>query len=214
MKKRIMMLTVVLALTAGTVAGCGSTQEAETATGVVKEEIPAQEVAADTSKEAEQNTQIANPWVTITEDEAKAACIRLFKVPEGAQVKGWSKNESLADPDTYLGPMIQLDFTMDGMDFTARAQQGADPDADIAGCYYEWTVGPEDVTLANWGEGHMTGKTYRYVGESEFVDLITWYDIEIGISYSLSVSAKDLEGFDIQAVAEQMYEPANEPQIP
>ncbi|WP_292213581.1 hypothetical protein [Butyrivibrio sp.] len=36
--------------------------------------------------------------------------------------------------------------------------------------------------------------------------MITWYDVEIGISYSLSTQDKDLDGFDIQAVAEQMYD--------
>ena len=65
--------------------------------------------------------------------------------------------------------------------------------------------------MANWGEGHMSGKTYRAIDETEYTDLITWYDIEIGIKYSLSVSAPDLDGFDIQAIAEQMYDPDNEP---
>ena len=36
-------------------------------------------------------------------------------------------------------------------------------------------------------------------------DLCTWYDIEIGISYSLSTTAKDLDGFDIQGIVEAMY---------
>jgi hypothetical protein len=67
------------------------------------------------------------------------------------------------------------------------------------------------VTLANWGEGNMPGKMYRSVNDTGYMDLITWYDIEIGIKYSLSVSAPDLDGFDIQAVAEQMYSGDNEP---
>ncbi len=71
-------------------------------------------------------------------------------------------------------------------------------------------MGPEDATLANWGEGHMPGKTYRAINETGYVDMITWYDIEIGIAYSLSVAAADLDGFDIQAVAEQMYNEENE----
>ena len=45
----------------------------------------------------------------------------------------------------------------------------------------------------------------RQKNDAGYVDQITWYDIEVGISYSLSVAAADLDGFDIQAVAEQMY---------
>ena len=57
----------------------------------------------------------------------------------------------------------------------------------------------------------MEGKMYRAINDSGYIDLITWYDVEIGIKYSLSVAAKDLDGFDIQAVAEQMYSDENEP---
>ena len=37
--------------------------------------------------------------------------------------------------------------------------------------------------------------------------------LEIGIKYSLSVAAEDLDGFDIQAIAEQMYCAENEPDV-
>ncbi len=43
------------------------------------------------------------------------------------------------------------------------------------------------------------------------VDLLTWYDYEIGIAYSVSVEADDLDGFDLEAIAEQMYDASNEP---
>lgn len=208
MKKRITILTAVLALTAGIVAGCGSNQ---TAAGTAKTQETAQEATPDASKDtAEQNTQIANPWVEITKEEANQKCTRLFSEPEGAQNVAWSMCESLGDADKGVGPLVQLSFAMDGTEFTARAQQGAAEDADLSGAYYEWTVGPEDVTLANWGGGNMQGKTYRYIGDNETVDLITWYDVEIGIGYSLTASAKDLDGFDIQAIAEQMYDSENE----
>jgi hypothetical protein len=208
MKKRFVMVATVLALTVGTIAGCGGAQEA-TQENVQTESVQETAPAAETENST-QTAEIANPWVDITEEEANELCFRLFKAPEGATVKGWSKCESLADPDKAVGPLVQLSFTMEGTEFVARAQQGASEDADIAGLYYEWTVGPEDVTLANWGGGNMTGKTYRYVGDAEFVDLLTWYDIEIGIAYSLTASDKDLDGFDIQGVVEQMYAGENE----
>ena len=57
----------------------------------------------------------------------------------------------------------------------------------------------------------MKGKYSRHLEDGWTVDLITWYDIEIGIAYSLEVEAEDLDGFDLQAIAEQMYNPDNEP---
>ncbi len=157
---------------------------------------------------------LANPWVEITEEKARELCPRLFKAPEGAREQTWLMCEALGDPANGVEPMVQLSFVLDDMNFTARAQMGVAEDADISGIYTEWTAGPQDVTLANWGEGHMAGKTYRSVNDAGYIDLITWYDVEIGIKYSLSVAAADLDGFDIQAVAEQMYAEENEPVIP
>ena len=148
---------------------------------------------------------MANPWTEITEEEADQLVARLFKAPEGAEDVVWLKCEELGDKSKNLSPMVQLSFTLNGLPFTARAQQGAPEDADIAGLYVDWTVGPEDATLANWGQGKMAGKTYRAMNDTGYVDLITWYDVEIGIAYSLSTAAADLDGFDIQAIAEQMY---------
>ena len=211
MKRRFVVLTTVLALSAGVIAGCGNSQDtsgtAET-NAQTEQAQEAVEVTDASGEEKEQTVGLANPWVDITEEQAKENCLRLFKAPDGAQVQGWSMCEDLGDPDKGIMPLVQLSFMLDDMNFTARAQQGAAEDTDIAGNYVEWTVGPEEVNLANWG---WTGKTYRSVNDTGYVDMITWYDQEIGISYSLSVAAKDLDGFDIQAVAEQMYAVENEP---
>ena len=193
--------------------GCSSVPgSSETAPEVVAEEIeaPAAEDAnetettentEDTSKETSENaeTQIANPWKEITEEEAGKHTTRMFKVPDGAQNVTWSMNDS----ENKENPLIQVNFTLDGLDFTARTQYGAPEYADISGMYYEWTA-KDEGKLGGWGSGNMDAKFFRYVGD-ECADLCTWYDIEIGIAYSLSTTAKDLDGFDIQAVAEAMY---------
>ena len=209
MKRRLIVLLTALTLTAGLIAGCGSSEGAADAEAI-PEEVAQESDNAANADASEAVVGMANPWVTITEDEAKELCLRLFKAPEGAQVQEWLKCEDLGDPDKGIGPLVQLSFELDGMEFTARAQQGASQDADIAGNYVEWTVGPEEVTLANWGGDNMTGETYRAITDTGYVDMITWYDTEIGISYSLSVAAADLDGFDIQAIAEQMYNEENE----
>ncbi len=233
MRNKIVAMIGVCVLALGSLAACGTTDEVSTAE--VAEEVAAEEAqteaqdeaapVAETETAAEEATEtteaeeegvvgIAGEWVDITEDEAKELVARLFQAPEGAEVLEWMKCEALADEENSVGPMVQLDFELDDMMFTARAQMGAAEDADIAGLFVdEWTVGPEDVTLANWGEGNMQGKMYRLANESGYVDLITWYDVEIGISYCLTVSGADLDGFDIQAVAEQMYCADNEPVV-
>ena len=147
---------------------------------------------------------MANPWHEITEEEAEASCDRLFKAPEGAENIIWSQMGDTADPINGSFPLLQLDFDLDRLHYTARAQEGTGEDADISGIWYDWTV-VDEVTLANWGDGLMKGKVYRWRTDKETVDLCTWYDIEIGISYTLSTAAPDLDGFDIQAIAEAMY---------
>ena len=205
MKKKIVIVSCICACTLAVLSGCSKKEEKKD-TG---EENPAIEFVEEDNNEV----GMGNPWVNISEEEADKICPRLFKAPQGAGAQEWLKCEALGDPDKGLGPMIQLNFDMDNMNFTARAQQGAAEDADISGIYTEWTAGPENVTLANWGGGNMTGQMYRAVGDTGYIDLITWYDIEIGIKYSLSVAAEDLDGFDIQAVAEQMYSETNEPNV-
>ena len=155
-------------------------------------------------------TKIANPWRDVTEEEAVQNCVRLFRAPEGAENVKWSLMDST---EAGLSPMVQLTFDLDGLSFTARAQQGAAEDADLSGLYYNWMT-TEDTTLANWGEGRMEATVRRTEVDGKALDLCTWYDVEIGIGYTLSVLADDLDGFDIRAVAEAMYDPAHEPEIP
>ncbi len=221
MKRRVLALICATIMAVGTLAGCGNAQEQnnesgqaltveEITTEAANEDASASEDKAEQTETEEQATGLANPWVTTTEEDANANCYRLFKAPEGATNVEWMKCEALGDEEKGIGPLLQLSFNLDGVEFTARAQYGAAEDTDIAGNFVEWTVGPEDTTLANWGEGHMQGKLYRSINESGYLDMITWYDIEIGISYSLTAAAADLEGFDIQAVAEQMYQEMTE----
>ncbi len=199
MKKRMFTILTVLALCISAVSGCGNAAK------------PAGDGGSGEAVKEEEYTRMANPWVDISAEEAHEIVPRLFKVPEGAEDLGWMKCEDLGDPDKGIGPMVQLSFMLDERPFTARAQVGAPEDTDIGGNYVEWTYGPEDVTLANWGGGNMKGKMRRAINDSGYVDELTWYDVEIGILYSLSVAAEDLDGFDIQAVVEQMYDGESEP---
>ena len=179
------------------------------AESTVAEENTEVQEESDT-KEADALVGLANPWQDATYDEAINTVSKLFKAPDGAENVKWSICKTGNDENVIPGSMVQMTFDLDGMSFTAREQVTGDKAEDISGMYYDWTT-TEDITLANWGDGRMAAKYQRYVGDEESVDVCTWYDIEYGASYSLITSAKDLEGFDLQAVAEAIYDPSTQP---
>ena len=78
-----------------------------------------------------------------------------------------------------------------------------DEAVDASGMYYSWTA-EREAQMKNWADGSMTAQLYRAAGEKEYADLCTWYNVETGVSYSLGVTAADLDGFDILAVADAM----------
>ena len=159
--------------------------------------------AAELSQSGE-SAGMANPWREITEAEAKELCPKSFSVPEGAENVVWSAMDPAADPSGTTGALVQLSFDLYGMRFTAREQLTGDKEVDQSGMYYDWTYQMEE-TLKNWADGNMPCHSFRFVGDEGYADLCTWYDAEAGVSYSLSVTAKDLDGFDLLAIAEALH---------
>ena len=145
-----------------------------------------------------ESTQIANPWREITEAEAKEIYPQTFTVPDGAEKAAWRVMESAG-----ASAMLELDFELNGLQFTARQQQTGNRDTDLSGMYYTWTA-QDSMTLRNG----LTGTMYRCIADDETADLCVWYDPASGVSYSLGVTAKDLDGFDLRAVAEALFPPA------
>ncbi|MCR4763261.1 MAG: hypothetical protein K5696_07005 [Lachnospiraceae bacterium] len=203
MKKTGLALTLLTVL-AITSASCGTAKDAPAAQNP-QGQAASTEAKAD-SAESEAKVGLANPWRECTEEEAYQYGPNGFSAPEGAKNVHWSLME-VADNKTLPGTMVQMTFDLDGTAFTAREQPVAGGEiVDISGMYYDWTV-TDEGTLANWGGGQMPFKSSRYIGEDGYVDVILWFDIETGYAYSLSAQAADLDGFDIQAVAEQIYDP-------
>lgn len=199
MMKGILAVLTVSAM----LAGCGNTAE------MPQTDIAETETVTDSVDEQQtEKEEIANPWRECTEEEARENCARLFKLPEEDLVSGWSIMDEAADSDHYVGPLVQLDFRFEGYDYTARAQQGASETDDISGMYYDWND-EEDVVLELWGG--IPAKIKYAEDEYESIKLITWYDTEIGIAYSLAVTGEDVDSFDILPVAEKMYSSDNDP---
>lgn len=137
-------------------------------------------------------TGMQNPWTELTAEEA-AQYIN-FAVPEGAENVVYRLMEAEGQE-----PLAEVQFDLDGRSFNMRVQRGVDADVDISGMYYDWTA-QDGVNV--WGS--IPGSAYRYIGEDETADLLTWYIEEIGTSYALSTVAPSLDGFDIVAVANMM----------
>ena len=190
--KRSLILSMLFALLILT--ACGQKQ------------APAASPAGSEAAPGGGSVQLANPWREVAQAEAEALVPRSFGVPEGAENARWSVMDSAADASGVPGPLVQLSFDLDGSSFTAREQRTGDAESDPSGMYYEWTV-QDESTLQKWPVENGLCRLYRYIGEDEYADLCTWYDAETGVSYSLSVTAKDLDGFDIRAVADALYVP-------
>lgn len=196
-KKRKILIVVPMGLILLSLVGC---TKKEPDTGADEEPV-----VQFVDEGSEASVGMGNPWRECTEEEVWEYAPNGFSAPEGATNIQWSLME-VKDNKVLPGTMVQLTFDYDGVSFVAREQPVAGEEiVDISGMYYDWTATDEGV-LQNWGGGNMPCKICRYIGEDEYVDICLWFDIETGYAYSLSAVAKDLDGFDIQAVAEQIYD--------
>lgn len=137
---------------------------------------------------------MANPWTETTADGLMEKLGLEFAVPDGAENVSFRMLEA--------ENLAEMEFDLDGMRYTARIQPAAEW-TDISGMYYEWENTMEDFTIGNcpaW-EG-------RAADGGDTADLCLWFDAAPGLMYSLgTVGEGDLDGFDLTAVAGQIYAP-------
>ncbi|MBO6196625.1 MAG: hypothetical protein J6O03_03965 [Butyrivibrio sp.] len=205
--KKNLIAPFIATICALSITACGNSAstEAPAETEAMTEAETSETSETDAASEEGMTVNLANAWKECTEADALEFAPNLFSAPEGSENIVWSMMENPDTSSEFSFPLVQMAFDYEGNSFTAREWYGVPEDTDISGMYYEWTA-TEDVTLANWGYGHMPGTTYRFIGDDKYVDLITWHDLETGALYSLSCEAPNLDGFDIQAVAEAMYD--------
>ena len=141
----------------------------------------------------QETTEVAlpNPMEEVT---AQVLMDRLgfeFKVPQGAEnVKYFIIDKEMAE----------MQFTFNGVNCIARIKPTAEYE-DISGMYYEWTSKEKGKV------GYCDADIMRYQGKDITVDACLWFDVAPGVMYSVTGDGQDLDGFDIQAIAEQTYVP-------
>ena len=141
---------------------------------------------------------LANPWKDLSREELEQVSGMSFGVPEGAEniAYRWLENDALAE----------MQFTMDGDEYCARAQGAELAEGElmnISGMYFQWE-NEEDITVG--GCRGTIGQAQT--GSEDWVELCLWYDVGAKRMYSLSVYTTDPDGLDLTAVAEMVYKPA------
>ena len=146
---------------------------------------------------AEKTVGIANPWEDMTAEQLAEASGLVFGIPEGAEniIYRYLRSQLLAE----------MQFNWENGEYCARIQPASLQEGEvmnISGIYYSWEH-EEPIHI-----GHCKGTIgIAQTGSEDWVELCLWYDAAPGLMYSLSVSATDIDGLDLTALAEQVYLP-------
>ena len=144
-----------------------------------------------------QDVSTANPWEVMTAEDLQNTIGIMFHAPKDADKTAyrWFAAARLAE----------MQFFLNGGDYIFRAQPvaldvGEMPD--ISGLYFTWEK-QEPATVA--GFNGMLSQAKTETGNT--VERVLWYDNTTGTMHSLSVTAPDVDGLDLAAVAEQIVLP-------
>lgn len=187
MKKNIISLLAVLTVGMMIFAGCSSNKGSEEQSAEAAE-------TTETTEAAEQ--EIANPWTQSDEQGVAEATGFEIAAPEGATDVSYS----------YMaeGKMAQMTYVLNEIKWTYRMQM-ADALTDISGMEYTWAS--EEKGTVSEREAMYYSYCAPEDGTEDDVQVVNWYDVVPGVVYSLSATAKDLDGMDIQAYAESLFVP-------
>ena len=138
---------------------------------------------------------LVNPWEEMTAEQLASETGLIFGVPEGA--------ENVVYRYLRSDEMAEMQFSWAGGEYCARIRPMVLEDwdfYDISGMYYEWTA-EEPVNV-----GPCAGSLSQALqDDGVWVERCLWYDADAKRMYSLSVTAEDVDGLDLTALAEQVY---------
>ena len=152
----------------------------------------------DTTSSGTPSATIANPWVESDKDGVYQATGFSLDTYEGATDIVYSY--------TTDGKLAQVTYTIDNNEWTYRVE-ATDSLEDISGMYYEWdvdekeTLGGHDAQFLAYSDA--TEDT-EFIDDVFAVHVVNWYDETEGATHSLSVAGNDVNGLDIEVVAENM----------
>lgn len=149
---------------------------------------------------SENKSNMANPWVECSEDIILEKLGFYICAPADANDVSIKMNESVGLAE------ITFKYGEPLLEYTYRAKKTEELE-DISGLNYEWDV--VDKQQVGWCDGECK----RAITDTETVDVCLWYDSGIGVMYSLSTSAPDLDGFDILGMVNQFFIPIDESEI-
>ena len=144
---------------------------------------------------------MANPWTESDENGVLSATGFDLIAPEGATDVHYSYMQETR--------MAQLTYSLDSASWVYRVQE-ANSLEDISGMNYEWkytdngTVSGREAVYMAWSDAPENAE---YIDSTQSVQVVNWYDVVPGVTYSLSASGTDLNGMDIQVFAEQLFVP-------
>lgn len=141
---------------------------------------------ADTSAQPDAAAQLANPVQTVTADEIATLGYALPVPAEASDIR--YSTITLNASDEAAAPLAQMTYTLDGTQYTCRAQKGAEDTADLSGIYATWTQ------ELSWSADNLP-LTLRSNDECAVVG---WYLPESDTHYCLSAQT------DAQLVLEQV----------
>lgn len=194
--KRCLAAILAAGLTVSMLAGCGNGKSG----AFVVDQSDAIITITEDKDTSDIVVNVENPWVDTDKEGVLAATGLDISVPaEATEVKySYMKTSNIA----------QATFKYkDNNDWTFRMQK-ADMIMDISGLYYGWTsqeevkVSGKEAMMYAYAEGqNASGMLDDMFG----VQLVNWYDDTKNITYSLSVSGKNINGIDLQAIVENHF---------
>lgn len=209
-----MLAVMGLAAMSVTVA-CGKTEPKGTAGADHSAEaienvstVAVETTAAAESAKAEETTAgvvgLGNPWVEADEETVNATAGLSIHAPEGATDVVYSYMK--VNDREYIA---QVTYQLDGVDWVYRIQPALEL-TDISGMYYPWNV-EEDGTVKNRPAKFMAYSDAKEgattIDDVFYVQVVNWYDVVPGVTYSLSASGKNVNGKDISVYAESIFQP-------
>ena len=163
------------------------------------------------NEETKTSQDASNPWKTVTKDEFAKEMESDFDIPDGAlnvtykiceddALLGNINHDSKLNEYTEVVPLGEVTFTMSdeytSVDYVARMQKAKRPSDCISGYNYdEWDSDSKEM--------HDGQPVYfkRKIDTDKTVDVAYWYFSDTSLTYTLTVTGTDLDGFDISAVA-------------